>query len=88
MANPKEDEYYEDENVEEEELEMDEEDDDEGDGESDDSEDFAILSTKVEAMLELMLEKKIITEAEFERKYDEICDRNFEEEDENGEDEE
>ena len=45
-------------------------------------EDFAILSTKVEAMLELLIDKKIITEAEFERKYDEICDRDYEEDDE------
>lgn len=75
VTNKTEDEYYEDENVEEE-CET------EGCECCDDAEDFAVLSTKVEAILELLLEKKVITEAEFERKYDDICEREYEEEEE------
>lgn len=53
----------------------------------DGTEDLSVVSTKVEAMLELLIEKKIITEAEFERKYDEICERECDSEEE-AEDEE
>lgn len=75
MVKQNEDEYYKDDNVEEE-CETEECDC------CDEAEDFAVLSTKVEAMLELLIEKKIITEAEFERKYDEICEREYEDDEE------
>ena len=46
------------------------------DCECDDStEDLAVIATKVDAILELLLEKKIFTEAQFEKKYDELCER-------------
>jgi hypothetical protein len=35
---------------------------------------FYILRTTVDALIELLIEKKILSESEFEKKYDELCE--------------